>query len=204
MSENQQADALLANARAGDPAALGQLIEAIYPELKRIARSLLANEPAGHTYGPTGSALVSQLWLRLSASDSAVQSAADARHLLRIAANNMRQILIDHARGKRAQKRPDARNRVSTEHMMRLGEEMGGVSPDEIELGDALQRLSEQYPDSARAVELKYLLGFTNEEGAAVMDKPVIFFRRRCQMGLAWLRQEMGVEQGAANTASPD
>jgi RNA polymerase sigma factor (TIGR02999 family) len=194
-----QIDGLLAAVRAGDMAARNQLIERIYPELRRLARGLMSGERTDHTLGATGSALVNLLWLRLLAPRSGdapdapkedLAAVQNLQHLLGIAVRNMRNILVDYSRMSKAQKRPNRKDKVDVDQMSVLGIEMAALSPDALDIHVALQRLEPLQPESARAIELKYFAGLTNEEGAGAMGIPLIQFRRRCESGLNFMRNE--------------
>jgi DNA-directed RNA polymerase specialized sigma24 family protein len=208
---SNETDELLARVRAGDIAARDELIESIFPELKRLARALMANERADHTLGGTGGGLVNLLWLKLLSPrtpgerwDSELPAPSghedlsrveDRQHLIRIASRNMRQILVDYARVRSAQKRPQTRNKIDTEQMRSLGAEMQQLQPDSLDIHEALKRLEPVHPDAAEALELKYFGGLTIEEGAAAMGIPVIRYRRACDFAIAWLRRELEPRQ---------
>lgn len=184
-------EALLTGVRAGDAAARDRLITLLYPELKRLARIRMSHERADHTFGQTGSALVSQLWLRLCSKDGDAGELArikEPQELLRIAVRDMRQILIDHARGKRAAKRPQPGDRVEIEDAREAGTRDRSLSADSLEVHEAIGRLREILPDPAYALELKYFWGFTNDEGADAMKVSVARFRALAKHGEAWVK----------------
>jgi len=87
---------------AGDPEVRSRLIEAVYQDLRRLAAHLMRAENSGHTLQPT--ALVNEFVLKMLAADSAV-SPENRQHLISMAAQAMRRLLVDHARGKRTGKR---------------------------------------------------------------------------------------------------
>ena len=204
---DKQTDELLERVRKGDMAARDELIESIFPELKRMARALMAQERPDHTLGATGGGLVNLLWLKLlspkKAGDSwdaelpvstgpeELSKVEDRQHLIRIASRNMRQILVDYARVRSAQKRPQTKNKIDTEQMRSLGGEMQQLQPDSIDIHEALKRLEPVNAEAAQALELKYFGGLTIEEGAAAMGIPVIRYRRACDFAIAWLRREL-------------
>src|SRR4249920_314360 len=92
---------LLASWHQGDAAALDRLMPLVYNELRRVARGHLRREPAGHTLQPT--ALVHEVFLRLVGTDHSTPTSRT--HFFAISARLMRQVLVDHARRKRADKR---------------------------------------------------------------------------------------------------
>jgi RNA polymerase sigma-70 factor (ECF subfamily) len=90
---------LLKAAGTGDTGAVKRLYEAVYAELRRVAGASLRREAAGHTLQPT--ALVNEAYLRLSPGGGF----ENRRHFFAAAAEAMRRILVDHARGRGAAKR---------------------------------------------------------------------------------------------------
>ncbi len=198
-------DALIAAVRNGDMVARNELMERIYPELRNLAKGLMANERRDHTLGMTGSALVNLLWLRLLAPQDAESPdkpredlgiLQSRQHLMGIAVRNMRKILVDYSRMSRAKKRPKKHDKVDVARLNSLGESMASADADALDISEALKLLEPIQPESARALELKYFAGLTNEEGALAMGIPLIRFRRRCEAGLDFLRNELGKNEG--------
>jgi RNA polymerase sigma factor (TIGR02999 family) len=95
---------LLLSWREGDAAALDRLVPLVYDELRRVARGRLRREPPGHVLQAT--ALVHEVFLRLVDVDR--MTPTNRTHFFAISARLMRQILVDHARRKRADKRSGA------------------------------------------------------------------------------------------------
>jgi RNA polymerase sigma-70 factor (ECF subfamily) len=93
--------ALLAQIHEGEESAREKLLELVYEELRRLARTAFRKEAPGHTLQPT--ALVHEAFLRMFEGET--PAFADRAHFLGIAARVMRQVLVDHARARRAQKR---------------------------------------------------------------------------------------------------
>lgn len=195
-SSEETVNNLLAAVRRGDTSARDDLTQAVYPELKRIARFLMAGERKGHTLGATGSALVSMLWERLLAPREAnapdqLLEVQDARHLLRLSAKNMRQILVDYARSHRSIKRGSGDAKVDLGDIAEPGGEDRLMHVDTLTVDELLTRLAEKHPERAQAMELKYFLELTNEEGAAAMGIPLINFRRQCKFAEAWMLTQL-------------
>ncbi|MEZ5391856.1 MAG: ECF-type sigma factor [Bryobacterales bacterium] len=92
---------LLAAVRGGDNQAFERLYPMVYDELRRAARRQLAGERMGHTLDTAG--LVNEAYLKLV--DAPNTPAEGRQHFVRIAARAMRQVLVDHARKRRAEKR---------------------------------------------------------------------------------------------------
>lgn len=152
--------------QSGDEAALGSLMETVHSELHRIAASYLRRERAGHTLQAT--ALVNEAFIKLDAGDEiSFQSRA---HFHAIAANSMRRILVDYARQRSAQKRPDSQQRVTMVEVP-SGDKTQDV--DVLSLDQCLERLSNAEPRQAKAIEYSYFGGLTNEQIAAVLSVSV-------------------------------
>ena len=175
---------LLAAARQGDADALNELAPLVYDELRRIARRQMRNERRGHTLQPT--ALANEAWARLmGARRLDVQNRA---HFMGIAANAMRQILVERARAQRAAKRGGAAHQVTLDEAMLPG----GVRPIDIEaLDQALARLEAHNPELARIVELRFFGGLTVEETANQLDLSPATVKRRWTLAKAWLLREL-------------
>ncbi|HXE80154.1 MAG TPA: ECF-type sigma factor [Vicinamibacterales bacterium] len=176
---------LIEAARAGDEAAHARLMPLVYEELRRIARRQMRREGAGPTLQPT--ALVHEAWMRLMASRKL--SPANRAHFLGIAANAMRQILVERARARRAQKREGQRHRVTLDEGMLRD---SGRPIDAEALDQALTRLAREHPDSARIVELRFFAGLTVEEAAEVLQISPATLKRRWAFAKAWLTRELG------------
>ena len=175
---------LIQAARAGDEDALAALMPLVYDELRRIAGNQVRRERPGQTLQPT--ALVHEAWLRLMASRGL--SPENRAPFLGIAANAMRQILVERARARHAQKREGGRHRVTLdEGMLR-----DSGRPIEIEALDrALTRLAETNPEYARIVELRFFAGLTVEETAEALNVSPATLKRRWTMAKAWLVREL-------------
>ena len=175
---------LIQAARAGDQQALASLMPLVYDELRRIARNQVRRERPGQTLQPT--ALVHEAWLRLMSSRGL--SPENRAHFLGIAANAMRQILVERARARNAQKRDGKRHRLTLdEGMLR-----DAGRPIDIEaLDEALTRLSESQPEYARIVELRFFAGLTVEEAAEALNISPATLKRRWTLAKAWLLREL-------------
>jgi len=168
----------------GDRAALDRLLPLVYAELRRIARSHLRQERQDHTLQPT--ALVHELYARLVG-----QTPPDLRdriHFLSVAASVMRQILIDHARTKYAQKRGGRQEKVSIDEYPHLCMEKPAVM---VQIDDALNQLSRQDARKAKLIEMRFFGGLTAEESASVLGLPVNTVRRELRVAQAWFQREL-------------
>jgi RNA polymerase sigma-70 factor (ECF subfamily) len=164
--------------------ALDVLWPQIYDELRRLARRSMRGQGQEHTLEPT--ALVHEAYLKLSRSPGL--DASDQARFLGLAARAMRQILVDHARGKAAVKRGDGGIRVE------LADDLGATPPpavDLLALHAALDRLAAYDERKVRIVEMRYLAGLTLEEVAEVLGLSVPTVKRDAAMAKAWLFREL-------------
>jgi RNA polymerase sigma factor (TIGR02999 family) len=170
--------------RAGDEAALGQLLPLVERELRRIARSRMRAQRAGHTLQAT--ALVNEAYLRLV--DLSRIHWRDRVHFLSMAARLMRQILVDSARARGSQKRGAAIKMVT------LTEEgVPSTSPPEdlLDIDAALSRLDEIAHRKAQIVELRFFGGLTVEETAEALQISVETVHRDWRFARAWLMRAL-------------
>jgi RNA polymerase sigma-70 factor, ECF subfamily len=170
--------------KEGDRAALDSLVPLVYSELRRLAAACLRQESNVQTLNPT--ALVHEAWLRLVGSrDPDFDSRA---HFLGVAARLMRQILVDRARARNAEKRSGG-VRVPLEDDLAFTEERADLI---VALDEALATLEKQDPERGRILELKYFGGVTAEESAALLGVPVHRINRQMRLAQAWLRAQLG------------
>lgn len=149
--------------RDGSPGAHGELFPLVYDELRNLARGQLHRRPAGETLRPT--ALVHEAYLKLV--DQTRVRVNDREHFFALAAKAMRQILVDHARRRSAQKRGGGAVRTT------LNENETPVelkSAEMLALDDALSRLESLEPRLAQVVELRFFGGLTVEEVGGALD----------------------------------
>ena len=164
-----------------DPDELAQLV---YDELRRLAGGYMRRERPGQTLQAT--ALVHEAYMRLAQSR---QVWTDKNHFVAIAARSMRQILVERARARGAQKRWAGMNRVT------LSETLIGAAHEDAmlpALDEALERLEEIDEEQARIVELRYFVGLSNEETAETLGLSAATVKRRWALARAWLYRELG------------
>jgi RNA polymerase sigma factor (TIGR02999 family) len=170
----------------GDKEALGQLVPFVYRELRGLAAAYLRRERQDHTLQPT--ALVHEAYLKL-VDQTQVESPSRAQFFA-IAANLMRQILVDHARDRRAAKRGGG-NKVALE-------EAAGVVPeprvDFVALDEALDKLAQLDPRQSRIVELRFFGGLTENEIAEVLGVSAITVKRDWRIARAFLHRRLGAD----------
>jgi RNA polymerase sigma factor (TIGR02999 family) len=167
-----------------DRQSLDSLLPLVYQELRRLAAGYLRRERAGYTLQPT--ALVNEAYLRLL--KDRPDRWQNRAHFCAIAAHSMRQILIERARARGAQKRGGARARVTLDEALVAG---GERSIDLVALDEALERLAALDPEQARLVELRFFGGLTVEETAEAMNISPATVKRHWTVARAWLAREM-------------
>ena len=177
-------DELVDRATRGDRPALETLMPLVYAELRRLAAHYLKGERPGQTLQPT--ALVHEAYMKLL--KDRPERWQNRAHFCAIAAHAMRQILIEKARARGAQKRGGARARVTLDEALVAG---GDRSIDFVALDEALDRLAVLDPDQARLVELRSFGGLTVEETAEAMDISPATVKRHWTVAKAWLAREL-------------
>jgi RNA polymerase sigma factor (TIGR02999 family) len=181
---NQDVTGLLQKWEAGDAGAFERLLPLVYDELRRVARGILRREQPGHTIQPT--ALVHEVYLRLTGAGR--PTLQDRTHFFSLAARLMRQILVDHARRKRARKRGGG------ETVIALAE---GVPAPDIPLVDilaldgALEELTVLEPRLCRVVELKFFAGLNIDETAQALKVSAATVERDWTVAKAFLFQRL-------------
>lgn len=171
---------------SGDPDAAQLLFPLVQGELRAVARRLMRGERRNHTLQTT--ALVHEAWLRVAPSSASPESRAQ---FLRIAAESMRRVLIDHARRRAARKRSGGRRHDLFDAML---ERWDRDATDLIALDAALDRLGALDEDLRRLVELRFFAGLTLEETGAVLGMTVRQVHRRWTFARGWLRCELSEE----------
>ena len=182
MSSTHEVTLLLASWAKGNQEALTELTPLVYKELRQLAASYLRKERQGHTLQPT--ALVHEAYLRLV--DQSGPNWQNRSHFYGVAARLMRQILVDHARRKRAGKR--AGQNVTLEDTVSFYKER---SRDLVALDTSLTALEKIDPRKCKAVELRYFGGLSTEEIAQALDVSSNTVLRDLRLAEAWLHQEM-------------
>lgn len=168
----------------GDAGALERLIPLVYGELRRQARGYLRKERSGHTLQPT--ALVHEVYLRLV--DQSQVKWQNRAHFFGVAARAMREILVDHARKRRAAKRGGPDSLISID-------DVNPASPprnlDLLDLDRTLKRLAALDERQARLVELRVFGGLTIDETAEVLEISPATVSREWHHAETWLHREM-------------
>ncbi len=163
MSDAGAITVLLQRLSAGEREAHADLLPLVYADLRRIAARHLAGERAGHTLSPT--ALVHEAWLRLSNAGGIEWQ--DQVHFYRYAARAMRNILIDAARARQAQKRGSGAEHLDIDELsLPISDAASG---DLLALDEALLKLGEVNPRLAQVVELRFFAGLEVEQVGEVL-----------------------------------
>ena len=181
----KQITQLLLAWNGGDQAALDRLVPLVYGELRRAARRYMRRERLGHTLQTT--ALVNEVYLRLI--DAQGVRWQNRAHFFAIAAQLMRQILVDFARRRRQLKRGGEAQQVSLDEALMISQEPG---EDLVALDDALKALATLSPRQSQVVELRYFGGLTETEIAEVLKVSERTVRNDWNMAKVWLLRELG------------
>ena len=171
---------LLLSWRHGDPAALDRLLPLVYDELRRVARRRLQGEALGHPLQAT--ALVHEVYLRLVDVDR--MTVANRAHFFGVAATLMRQILVDHARRQRADKRGGGVTLLSLDDAKPTA---WTSSVDVLALDEALDALAATDSRHCQVVELRFFAGLTIDEAAAALGISSATVEREWALAKAWL-----------------
>ena len=178
---------LLLRWRAGDDAALTELLPLVYQELRALALRHLRHERAGHTLQRTG--LVHEAYLKLvNQRDVDWQSRAQ---FFGIASKTMRRILVDHGRRRSAEKRGHA-----TPHLdIDAAESQSAALETDVDfeaIDQALRKLEAMDDAQGRVVELRFFGGLSIEETAEVVGVSTATIKREWALARAWLHRELG------------
>jgi RNA polymerase sigma factor (TIGR02999 family) len=170
---------------AGNPfePATSEQAAAVYAELRRIAAAYMGRERRAQSMQAT--ALVHEAWIRLAGAQASFH---DESHFIGIAARSMRQVLVDRARARGAQKRWAGLDRVSLSEALVHAPADDGMLPA---LDDALTRLEQLDPEQTRIIDLRYFAGLSIEETAAALGLSPATVKRRFAMARAWLLRDL-------------
>ncbi len=175
---------LLQGWRGGDRKALDALLPVVYKELQRLAHFQLRQERADHTL--QSAALVNEAYLRLVGLNPPEWESRT--HFFAIAAQLMRQILVDYARRHRAGKRGGGETTLPLEDATMLSR---GKDIDVVALDEALKALAQIDPRKAQVVELRFFGGLSFEETAELLQLSAVTVSRDWNTARAWLHREM-------------
>lgn len=180
---------VLKKVRQGDQRAVDQLLPMVYDQLRLLAHQYFKQQPSVHTLQPT--AVVHEAYLKLCK-----QKDVDWRnrsHFFAVSANAMRNILVDHARSKAAEKRGGSLQRIEFDEGL-----LDGIQNDEniLSLDEALTKLEKLDSRQAKIVELRFFGGLTVKEIAEAMGVSKRTVELEWKMIRVWLRRELSENQG--------
>src|SRR5262249_29761899 len=166
-----------------EPQPAQELAPLVYDELRRLAGAYIRRQRPGQT--PPATALVPDAYLRPAGAGTPWHA---KRHSLGVGARSRRQILVERARARGAQKRWGGMNRVSLTDALAVASDPESVLPP---LDDALNRLEQIDPEQARIVELRFFAGLSIEEAAEALNMSPATLKRRWAVARAWLFREL-------------
>ena len=178
---------LLEDCYNGNKNAVNELLPLVYNELRRISSKYLHDEYRNHTLQTTE--LVHEAYIKLVGGQEI--NWQNRAHFFGIAANSMRQILVDYARKRNSQKRGEGKTHLSLDN----AEEIAFQSDEDIiELDEAMKKLEAFDPDLSKVVELRFFAGLNVEETAKVLNCSASTVKREWSLARAWLFRELGKE----------
>lgn len=175
--------AMLKQLGKGDRGVLDALMPIVYRELHHIAQGYLKDEGSLATLQATS--LIHEAYLRMV--DQAHPDYASRAHFYGVAARIMRQILVDHARARQAQKRGGDHTDVQLTDSL----EFPGRPVLVIALDEALERLHTLDERKAQLIEMRFFAGMTAEEISECSAIPPYTVRRELRLAQAWLHKEL-------------
>lgn len=191
-TRTQTVTRLLGSWRGGNREALDALTPIVYQELRRLASSYMKSERKGHSLQPT--ALIHEAYLRLV--DGTAPDFNGRAHFFGVAAQIMRQILIDYARSRTAQKRGGG-----AEHVGLLDQDAIRLDKTDelLAIHEALDKLELLDKRKAKVIELRYFGGLNRDEIAETLSMTLATVKRDLALGEAFLRRELtGNREGTA------
>lgn len=178
---------MLTRVTLGDQGDAGEFTELLYGELKLLARDMMRSERANHTLQPT--ALVHEVFLRLINSEEVDVNSRD--HFMMLAAQVMRRVLIDHARGAKRKKRGGELQRVPLSVADPAFDEP--ISAEQlIIIDESIERLRDLDERKARLVELRFFGGLDEEAAARILGVSRSTASSDWRFARAWLLKQLG------------
>ncbi len=182
--EPEHVTTLLARAAEGDAAAEGDLLNALYGELHRLARAHMDRQDPRHTLQVT--ALLHEAWLRIDLGRG--ESWSGREHFLCFASRAMRSVLVDHARRQSRRKRAADGERLPLDVVL---QSLGENAPDVVALDDVLSALGRRSPELEQLVNLRFFGGLSMPEAARVLGRSVSGVERDWRVARTWLREAL-------------
>jgi len=175
---------ILAASRAGDSVAADRVFAIVYEELRNLAKRLLAAQKRGQTLQPT--ILVHEAYLKLRAETQL--DGQDRVHFFALASRVMRQVLVDHARRKAADRRGGGRERITLDSGAFA---TPAADVDLLDLQEALEGLVQLDERQARIVEMRYFGGLEMEEIAGLVGLSTRQVEREWRAARAWIGRRL-------------
>ncbi len=175
---------LLSRVSEGDNSAPGKLLELVYEDLRHLAAAYMKDERGDHTLQAT--ALVHEAYLRMV--DWENVSWENRAQFFAVAAQVMRRVLVDHARGKNAAKREGSQHKLALDEAVSFANER---EFDVLALEEALLSLEKLDPRQAKIVELRFFGGLSIEEVAHVLKLSTTTIKREWTIAKAWFQREL-------------
>ena len=172
--------------RAGDRDAAHEMLPLLYQELRALAGRMMRGDRPDHTLQPT--ALVHEAWLKVARALDGGGGPRDREHFLAVATQAMRQVLVNHARDRRTDKRGAGGAREPLDSVVDALEAQVG---DVTEWNDLLDRFAAEHPRPARIVELRVFGGLLVEEVAAALDLAASTVKADWRFARAWLQKKL-------------
>src|SRR4029453_16993079 len=180
----QRVTQLLADWSHGDDAALAELTPLVYEELRRLAHHYMEGQRPDHTLQTT--ALVNEAYLRLAG--QTCPNFTNRSHFFAVAAQAMRQILVNYAKASQSQKRGSGALKVELDAAALISPEQ---TTEILDLNEALERLETLDSRKAHVGEVKYFGGLKHDEIADVLKISTVTVRRDWVFAKAWLHNEL-------------
>ena len=174
---------MLADARAGDAHAWENLVTLIYADLRQLAHRHVGGHGVDRTLDTTG--LVHECYIRLAEARSTPN---DRNHFFALASRVMRQVIIDHARERLAQKRGSGSGTVSIDA---VAEAELSQARQFVALDDALAELAQKHPRQARVVECRFFAGYTEAETADALGVSLRLVQQDWHEARHWLARTL-------------
>ena len=182
--DSQNITALLSEWRAGEPGAANRLMELVYGELHRLAERQMHRERADHTLQAT--ALVHEAYLRLCGSEQIDWQ--NRAHFFAVAAQQLRRVLVDHARRAQSEKRGGGQIKLSLDEadgpVVNSSERILGVD-------QALARLEALDERAAKVIELRFFGGLSEKEAAETLGISLATLKRDWDFARTWLASQL-------------
>ena len=191
MSDGNDVTQLLNRLAAEGGSGAQRLLPLVYDELRRLAASHLRHERPDHTLQAT--ALVHEAYLRLI--DQTRTEWQSRAHFFAVAATAIRRILVDHARARGSQKRGGQQQRLSLNAALTLSGSTPGT--ELLALDEVLERFTQEHPEKARVVEMRFFGGLTTDEIAGVLGLTTRTVERYWEFARAWLYRALEPPGGA-------